>query len=211
MFGKDAAQAIDLEAKPAMMSLVNVEYVAYAINYISTLCADKLLAVISWSQDDLSTQWALKYWPSTRAVVKDFIAISTVFHGTVVRLLVCPSLDLVLCTPSLWQQGWNTEYIRTLRGDGGDAAYVPTTTVYSTFDEIGQPMSGPNASAILGDVRRVGVTNVISSLSAGAHAGAGFEGSVGTESLLLIAVAGLVLYKPQALGAPPNMDYASLE
>lgn len=139
---------------------VNAEYVAYAINYISTLCAGERLAVISWSQGGLNTQWALKYWPSTRAVVKGFIAISPDFHGTLVRSLVCPSLDLVLCTPSLWQQGWDTEYIRTLRGDGGDSAYVPTTTVYSTFDEIVQPMSGPNASAILRDVRRVGVTNV---------------------------------------------------
>jgi hypothetical protein len=69
----------------------------------------------------------------------------------------------VLCTPSLWQQGWDTEYIRTLRCDSGDSAYVPTTTVYSTFDEIVQPMSGPNASAILGDMCRVGVTNVTSS------------------------------------------------
>jgi hypothetical protein len=67
---------------------VNAENVAYDINYISTLCADNLLAVISWSQGGLNTQWALKYWPSTRAVVKDFIAINPVFHGTLVRSLV---------------------------------------------------------------------------------------------------------------------------
>jgi hypothetical protein len=33
----------------------------------------------------------------------------------------------------------------------------------------------------------------------------------GTEGLLLIAVAELVLYKPHALGEPPIMDYASSE
>jgi hypothetical protein len=38
----------------------------------------------------------------------------------------------------------------------------PTTTVYSIFDEIVQPLSEPNASAILGDTRRVGVTSISS-------------------------------------------------
>ncbi|KAJ5312282.1 lipase B [Penicillium antarcticum] len=233
---------------------VNTEYIAYTINYIATLCGDRV-AVLSWSQGGLNTQWALKYWPPTRAVVKDFIAISPGFHGTLVRSLVCPSLDLVLCTPSLWQQGWETEYIHTLRSDGGDSAYVPTTTVYSTFDEIVQPMSGPNASAILGDERRVGVTNVhlqsaCTTMPAGGvytHEGAynplawalAIDASLhdgpadlsrvnlaqvcqqvlapaldmkdlfGTEGLLLVAVAELVLYKPHALGEPPIVDYAS--
>jgi hypothetical protein len=235
---------------------VNAEYVAYAINYISTVCGGEQVAVLSWSQGGLNTQWALKYWPSTRALVKDFIAMSPDFHGTLVRSLVCPSLDLLVCTPSLWQQGWETEYIHTLRGDGGDSAYVPTTTIYSTFDEIVQPIPGPHASAILGDERRVGVTNVhLQSACATMPAGGVYthEGVLynplawalaidaithdgpanlsrvdlervcqqalapaldltdlfGTEGLLLIAVAELVLYNPPALGESPIMDYAS--
>lgn len=138
---------------------VNAEYVAYAIHYISALCAGKQVAMISWSQGGLNTQWALKYWPSTRRVVQDFVALSPDFHGTQVGSLVCPALNNLICTPSIWQQGWDTEYIRTLRGDDGDSAYVPTTTIYSTFDEIVQPMSGPNASALLRDTRGFGVTN----------------------------------------------------
>lgn len=138
----------------------NAEYVvAYAINYISAISSDSNVAAISWSQGGLDVQWVLKYWPSTRDVVEDFIAISPDFHGTDLRLLVCPLLDPLACTPSIWQQGPETEFIHTLRADGGDSAYVPTTTVYSSFDEIVQPMSGPNASAILSDIRDIGVTN----------------------------------------------------
>jgi pimeloyl-ACP methyl ester carboxylesterase len=137
---------------------INSEYVAYAINYISAV-SESNVAIVSWSQGGLDTQWALKYWPSTREVVDDFIAISPDFHGAALSALVCPWLEAVLCTPSVWQQAWNSEFIRTLRDDGGDSAYVPTTTVYSTFDEIVQPQSGPNASAILSDSRGVGVTN----------------------------------------------------
>lgn len=137
----------------------NSEYVAYAINYISAISSDSNVAVISWSQGGLDTQWALKYWPSTRDVLEDFIPMSPDFHGTVERSFVCPSLDPLICTPSIQQQAWETDFVRTLRADGGDSAYVPTTSVYSTTDEIVQPMSGDKASAILYDTRDMGVTN----------------------------------------------------
>lgn len=57
----------------------NAEYIAYAINYISTQCNNKPVTVLSWSQGGLNVQWALKYWPSTREIVKDFIALSPGF------------------------------------------------------------------------------------------------------------------------------------
>ncbi|KKA17574.1 Lipase, partial [Rasamsonia emersonii CBS 393.64] len=69
---------------------VNSEYVAYAINYISGVSASSNVSVISWSQGGINTQWALKYWPSTRSVVSDFIALSPDFHGTIESILVCP-------------------------------------------------------------------------------------------------------------------------
>lgn len=116
----------------------NSEYVTYAINYISALCAGKGVAVICWSKRGLNTQWALKYWPSTRAVVQDLIAISPDFHGTIAEAAVCPALTFVICNPAIWQQAWEAEFIRTLRSEEGDSAYVPTTVVYSSFDEIVQ-------------------------------------------------------------------------
>ncbi|KAL4889261.1 hypothetical protein BDV59DRAFT_205387 [Aspergillus ambiguus] len=137
---------------------INAEYAAYAINYISAL-SNSHVAALGWSQGNLNIQWALKYWPSTRGVLDDFIAMSPDFHGTIVRDVACPLLGTLICTPSLWQQGWSTEFVHTIRRDGGDSAYVPTTTIYSTFDEIVEPMSGPHASALLGDSRGVGVTN----------------------------------------------------
>ncbi|KAL1648098.1 hypothetical protein SLS58_002425 [Diplodia intermedia] len=141
----------------------NAEYVAYAINYISGI-SNANVSVISWSQGGLDTQWAFTYWPSTRALVSDFIPVSADLHGTVLANAICLSAGggnpgLGPCPPSVLQQLYTSRFVSTLRAAGGADAYVPTTSVFSSFDEIVQPQSGPGASAFIGDARGVGTTN----------------------------------------------------
>ncbi|KAH8886009.1 alpha/beta-hydrolase, partial [Thozetella sp. PMI_491] len=136
----------------------NSEYVAYAINYISSVSKGANVSVIAWSQGNINTHWAMKYWPSARALTSNHIAISPDFHGTTTGSMLCPSGSS--CTPAILQQGYNSNLIQTLRNTNGDSAYVPTTTLFSsTYDEVVQPMKGTNASAYLNDARNVGVTN----------------------------------------------------
>jgi hypothetical protein len=149
----------------------NAEYVAYAINYISGL-SGRSIGVLSWSQGSLDVQWALKYWPSTRAAVSDFMAVSGDFHGTVVETL-CMLAEPV-CSPAVQQQGYDTKFIRALRSEDGDSAFVPTTSVYSGYDYVVQPQSGEWASAALGDVRGVGVSNVQVQVACAGRAAGGF-------------------------------------
>ena len=135
----------------------NAEFVAYAINYIYGISNHRKPAVFSWSQGGIDAQWAFKYWPSTRQRVTDLVAFSPDFHGTILANLIAIGEPL---PPSVLQQQYDSNFINTLRSNGGDSAYVPTTTVYSGFfDEIVQPQSGRNASAFLLDARRKGVTN----------------------------------------------------
>jgi hypothetical protein len=115
---------------------------------------------MAWSQGNLDTQWALKYWPSKRSKVTDFIALSPDYHGTTEGYLICLGLPSLGCTPAVIQQEYASAFVSTLRLRGGDSAYVPTTTVYSETDEVVQPQAGVLASAFLGDARTVGVANV---------------------------------------------------
>ncbi|KAK1808204.1 hypothetical protein LTR12_017435, partial [Friedmanniomyces endolithicus] len=148
----------------------NAEYVAYAINYISAISAHRQIAVLGWSQGNIDTQWAFKYWPSTRSKVTDHVAFSPDYHGTVLANFLALGEPL---PPSVLQQEYTSTFITTLRAEGGDSAYVPTTTVYSGFlDEVVEPQQGVGASAFLKDARGVGVSNnEVQSICAGQPAG----------------------------------------
>jgi hypothetical protein len=187
--GQSFADPVWLNIPGAMLgdAQVNSEYIAYAINYISTVSKSNSnnLAVISWSQGGLDTQWAFKYWPSTRKVVKDFLPVSPDFKGTILANALCltPDSNLMLnplCPPSVIQQEATSGYVNRLRSGGGDSAYVPTTTVYSGFfDEIVEPQQGTIASAYINDARGVGVSNnEVQKVCAGGLAGT-FYGHAG--------------------------------
>jgi hypothetical protein len=132
----------------------NAEYVAYAISYIGA-GTGKPVTLIAWSQGNLACQWALKYWPNTRKLANNLISISADFHGTLTAYFPLPN------SPAILNQQYTSNFIRTLRANGGDSAYIPTTSIYSSvLDEIVQPQAGDGASAYMRDDRNVGVLNV---------------------------------------------------
>lgn len=105
--------------------------------------------MIAWSQGNIDVQWAFKYWPSTRKITSDHVAISPDYAGTVLADFICPTG--LSCDPAVFQQRYlsDSNFITTLRADNGDSAYVPTTTVYSgLLDEIVEPQQGTGASAV---------------------------------------------------------------
>ncbi|KAF2223169.1 hypothetical protein BDZ85DRAFT_296354 [Elsinoe ampelina] len=152
---------------------LNAQYAAYALNYIASLTS-RNVTITAWSQGNINTQWALKYFPSTRLTTSDHIALSADYAGTINANFICPD-GLAPCSPAVYQQQYldASDYISALRSDGGDSAYVPTTSVYSALlDQIVQPQSGELASAFLRDDRGVGAANYeVQSVCAGQLAG----------------------------------------
>ncbi|KAF2166108.1 hypothetical protein M409DRAFT_55451 [Zasmidium cellare ATCC 36951] len=136
----------------------SAEYIAYAVNYISSI-SGRNVSTISWSSGSVSGQWALKYWPSIRKRLSNKISFSPDYHGTIFAQLLCPGFVTPGSDPAVCQQNYNSTFIRTLRNNGGDSAYVPTTNIYTIFDEIVEPQQDPNASGALLDARGVGVSN----------------------------------------------------
>ncbi len=61
---------------------VSAEYVVHAIRYARAISRGKI-AVIGHSQGGVSSRFALRFWPDTRAMVADHIGLAAVNHGSV--------------------------------------------------------------------------------------------------------------------------------
>ena len=176
---------------------VNAEYIAYAINFISGVSNNANVSVIAWSQGTVDTQWALKYWPSTNSIVSNFVALSPGFYGTQNANWICAKYPGIACDPSLTQLNSTSNFISTLRSNGGDSAYVPTTTIYSSGDQIIRPQSGSGASGLLSDGRHVGVSNYeIQTVCAGQPGGSPYTHEGVLFSPLAMALIEDALTKP---------------
>ncbi|KAJ0307999.1 hypothetical protein Brms1b_009772 [Colletotrichum noveboracense] len=181
----------------------NSEYVAYAMNYVQSMTGKKA-AVAAWSQGNLNVQWAMKYWPSTRETVTDFVSFSPDFHGTTEAFLACDTAAaLIGCTPSVYQQKYDSKFVATLRAGGGDSAYVPTTSIFSATDEVVQPQAGPKASAFLKDGNGAQATNIeVQKACPGTPAG----GEVTHEGMLYNSLAFALLEDAMKNEGPAKLD-----
>lgn len=116
---------------------VNAEYI---VNAVQTLFAasGRQVPVLTWSQGGLAAQWALTFFPSIRGKVGRLMAFAPDYKGTIEAGL----LDATdLSAPSVWQQTSGSAFVTALKNAGGLNQIVPTTNLYSFFDDIVQPQT----------------------------------------------------------------------
>lgn len=118
---------------------VSSEYVAYAIHMVSQLSGGAQISIVSHSQGGPNTQWALRFWPSTRNVTRAFVALSPDFAG--ISYFGTKASDLCvgdLCQASLWQQSAGSNFLAALHDDSF-GQIVPMTTIWSQTDGVVLP------------------------------------------------------------------------
>jgi hypothetical protein len=109
------------------------EYVVHAIRDMRRR-AGRRIAIIGASQGGALPRWALRFWPDTRTMVDDVVALAPTNHGTRQARLVCPR-----CQPAQWQQMDGSRYIRALNSGTETFEGISYTNVFTRYDEVVQP------------------------------------------------------------------------
>ncbi|GAA5864337.1 hypothetical protein JCM3774_002756 [Rhodotorula dairenensis] len=127
------------------------EYIAYNIKALAAKSKTGKIGLVSHSQGGLNVQWALDFWPAYRPLVSAFVGIAPDFHGTGEGGLACLAENITLggCQASIIQQTIGSRFLGALLAKGNQAL-VPTTSIYTTYDEIIQPEINPVTSQLSG-------------------------------------------------------------
>lgn len=130
---------------------ISAEYVVHALRRMHAETGRKV-AMIGHSQGALMPRWALKWWPSAREAVDDFVLLAGPNHGTLIAdinpLALLPELPLpgVGLPEVLFQFATDSQFIAALNADDETPGDVDYTSLYTLFDELVQP-AAPVATA----------------------------------------------------------------
>ncbi|GAA5853082.1 hypothetical protein JCM8547_000193 [Rhodosporidiobolus lusitaniae] len=131
---------VDLPSRALVDIQLSAEYVAYLIHNLAPQSATKKVGVVTHSQGGPLAQWVFDFWPATRDLTSTFVAIAPDFRGTIEGVAVCTVLQLALggCNPSVFQQSSGSLWLDALNAKG-NVALVPTTSIYTAYDDVIQP------------------------------------------------------------------------
>lgn len=120
------------------------EYIVYALRTMAAR-AHRQVDVLGYSQGGMLPRWALRFWPDTRSLVHDLVAIDPSNHGTVVANGACQST----CAPADWQQAAGSHFIDALNSFAETFAGIDYTVIFSRDDEVVVPNTDTNGSSSL--------------------------------------------------------------
>jgi len=149
---------------------VSAEYVVNALRRVHARSGRKV-ALVGHSQGASMPRWAVKWWPSARAALDDFVMLAGPNHGTTATtgltalLAQVPglgSLPLGLLPASFYQFDPASNFVKAMnRGEEapGDISY---TSIYSGFyDELVEPAAPVPTAGLDWGQHRANVANIL--------------------------------------------------
>lgn len=139
---------------------VSAEYVVNALRSIHAQTGRKV-AMIGHSQGAAMPRWALKWWPSARAAVDDFVLQAGPAHGTTVAESM-PLLPGTTGMPAAFFQFMpGSKFVAAVNRDDETPGEVSYTSLYTQFDELVQPVSPVPTAALDWGQDNPAVTNLL--------------------------------------------------
>lgn len=137
---------------------VSAEYIVNALRRMYAQTGRKV-AMIGHSQGATMPRWALKFWPSAREAVQDFVMLAGPNHGTtvavpfglvggLVNLPILRRLPLGLLPGAIYQFLPNSNFVTVLNQGDETPGSIDYTSIYTRFDQLVQP-AAPIATAAL--------------------------------------------------------------
>ncbi|MEU4560962.1 lipase [Actinoplanes sp. NPDC023936] len=153
---KRAYCGIDLPEDASGDVQVAAEHVVQAIRTLHD-AAQSPIALVGHSQGGLIGRWALKYWPDTRTMVDEYVALAPPNHGTNTFVAQCEAAGE--CPAARWQQRTGSRFLAALNDGPQTWPGIDYTQIMTHLDEIVVPYSssvlpaGANVSNI--EVNRI--------------------------------------------------------
>ncbi|WP_199443744.1 esterase/lipase family protein [Umezawaea beigongshangensis] len=135
---------------------VSAEYVVHAIRHTRAISRGKI-AVLGHSQGGVSSRFALRFWPDTRAMVADHVGFAAVNHGSVQNDIAYPdgngpAFNLQLKTTAAFVDATNSGR-ETFPG-------ISYTSLSTTHDQFVTPAGTTDLSGPAGRVANISLQDV---------------------------------------------------
>jgi triacylglycerol esterase/lipase EstA (alpha/beta hydrolase family) len=123
---------------------ISCEYVVHAIRTMYQR-AGRRIAILGGSQGGSLPRWALRFWPDTRAMVEDHVGLSPTNHGGQGPATLCSPN----CAPALWQQLYQSNFVRAMNSGQETFPGISYTEIYSHQDQFATPASDDSGTSSL--------------------------------------------------------------
>lgn len=176
---------------------ISAEYVVNALRSIHAETSRKV-AMIGHSQGGLMPRWAIKYWPSARDALADFVMIAGPNHGTAVALpatiaesllglLQLDRLPVGAAPAVTYQFARSSDFVAALNAGDETPGDIDYTSLYTLYDELVQPVAPTPTAALEYEQGNAQVANILLQDVCPSHVSEHFL--IGTADSLAFALA----------------------